>query len=124
VAQKHTAIGDMHQDPASKAPGRKLIIQYEIEVSQPPKRVRSPEFSLFWPEIEWHRSRVHKLILTIRDLYGNDVALMFRTRQFRRNLSHGGGVRVFQLDQGCRAVARDMGVKLFLWGEKMEGYAE
>jgi hypothetical protein len=57
-------------------------------------------------------------------MFGSDVPLMFRTRQFRRNVRNGAGIRIFQLDQGCRAVARDMGVKLFTWGEKMEGYAE
>lgn len=48
--------------------------------------------------------------------------MMLRTRHIRENTQDWGLLKVFQLDEGCRAVARGMGVREFSWGAKLEGY--
>ncbi|RSH79695.1 uncharacterized protein EHS24_009347 [Apiotrichum porosum] len=75
-----------------------------------------------WNEIAWHRGRVRELIQFMRGLFGSDLPLMFRTRQLRLQHDHFKVLRIFQLDQGCRAIAKEMAVRLFTWGGKLEGY--
>ena len=62
------------------------------------------------------------MIKTVQDMFGKDTPLMFRTRQLRSSASDFNMLKIFQLDQGWRAVAKEMGVKLFTWGGKLEGY--
>lgn len=47
---------------------------------------------------------------------------MLRTRQLRKKDDHEGLLKIFQLDQSARSVAREEGVRDFSWGEKLEGY--
>lgn len=47
---------------------------------------------------------------------------MFRTRQHRAKNKWGGVLKIAQIDQSVRAVARDLGVRWFTWGSKLEGY--
>jgi len=49
---------------------------------------------------------------------------MFRTRQLRKKDENFSIMKIFQLDQSCKSVARELGVKLFSWGEKLEGYTK
>lgn len=63
------------------------------------------------------------MIKAIREMYGEELPLMFRTRQIRSQTKAFNLLKIFQLDQGCRAVAKEMGVKLFTWGGKLEGYS-
>jgi hypothetical protein len=38
-------------------------------------------------------------------------------------MANGDGLlRIFQLDQGARALSKELNMKLFTWGEKLEGY--
>jgi hypothetical protein len=65
-----------------------------------------------WSQIEWHRSRFQKLIHYLRDLYQDDtLPMMFRTRQIRKQANYDGMLKIFQLDQSCRAIARAMGLR-------------
>jgi len=59
-------------------------------------------------------------------MFDSNTPIMFRTRQIRKDRDDGGvaTLRIFQLDQGCRAVAKDMDVRLFTWGGKLEGYQQ
>lgn len=47
---------------------------------------------------------------------------MLRTRQLRKKDDHEGLLKIFQLDQSAKSVAREEGVREFGWGEKLEGY--
>lgn len=77
----------------------------------------------FFPnELKWHRSRIQEFITYIRSMFGDDVPLMFRTRQHRAKNKWGGVLKIFQLDQSIRAVTRAMGVRYFTWGSKLEGW--
>lgn len=76
----------------------------------------------FYEELKWHRSRVRELIALIRQMYGENVPLMFRTRQHRAKNRWGGVLKIFQLDQSIKTVAREMGVRYFSWGSKLEGW--
>lgn len=86
-------------------------------------KTRGEGHAYFWSEIAWHRGRVRKMITSIRDMYGADLPLMFRTRQLRLQTKWDSMLKIFQLDQGCRAIAKEMDVKLFTWGGKLEGYS-
>jgi hypothetical protein len=55
-------------------------------------------------------------------MYGQDRPLMFRTRQIRKN--QNGQMTIFQLDQSCRAISKELDLRLFTWGGKLEGYME
>jgi len=78
----------------------------------------------FYEELKWHRMRVRELIVLIRTMYGEKVPLMFRTRQHRAKNRWGGVLKIFQLDQSVRTVARELGVRIFPWGSKLEGWLE
>lgn len=65
-----------------------------------------------------------ELVQFFRDLYGEDVPLMLRTRQHRGKNEHGGTLKIAQLDQSVRSIASEMNVKLFTWGDKLEGWLE
>lgn len=65
-----------------------------------------------------------ELVLHLRQMYGQDTPLMIRTRQHRGRNEHGGALKIAQLDQSVRTVARDLDVKLFTWGDKLEGWLE
>ena len=67
---------------------------------------------------------MHSTIDSIRTHFGADIPLMFRTRQIRKSDYHDGILKIFQIDQSCRAVAKELGVRLFTWGGKMEGYTQ
>lgn len=77
-----------------------------------------------YSELIWHRSRVHALIHRTRELYGPNVPIMFRTRHFRKNNNWNRVRHIFQLDQSLRAIGEELGVKLFVWGGKLEGITE
>jgi len=79
---------------------------------------------LTYSEINWHRSRVHSLIARTRQLYGSNVPIMFRTRHFRIDNQWNRIIRIFQLDESVRAIATELGVKLFMWGDKLEGQTD
>jgi len=83
---------------------------------------KHPEYGFTYREIQWHRSRFHELINLVRGMWGQDVPLMFRTRQHRLYNHDGGVLKIFQFDQSCRALAKEVGVRLFTWGGKMEGW--
>jgi hypothetical protein len=76
----------------------------------------------FYEEIKWHRARIQEFILYMREMFGEDVPMMFRTRQHRARNRWGGVLKIAQIDQSCRAITKEMGVKLFTWGSKLEGY--
>jgi hypothetical protein len=76
----------------------------------------------FYEELKWHRSRVHELIVYLRSMFGEDVPLMFRTRQHRAKNRWGGVLKIFQLDQSLKSLARETGVRYFSWGSKLEGW--
>lgn len=82
------------------------------------------ETGLLWPEVRWHRARFVEFIGWIYDKYGKHVPLMIRTRHIRDKNNNGGKIRVFQLDQSNRAVAKEFGLPLFTWGDKIEGWVK
>jgi hypothetical protein len=55
-------------------------------------------------------------------MYGEEVPMMLRTRQHRGMDEHGGKLKIAQLDQSLRSIAKEMDVKLFTWGDKLEGW--
>jgi hypothetical protein len=75
-----------------------------------------------YEEIAWHRSRIRELINHLRDMFGESTPMMFRVRQHRLRNHQGGVMKIHQLDQSSRAICKEMGVKLFLWGERLEGF--
>ncbi|KAG9019645.1 hypothetical protein FRB90_011991 [Tulasnella sp. 427] len=77
-----------------------------------------------YTELIWHRSRVHALIHYTRQLYGPKIPIMFRTRHFRHDNRWNHILRLFQLDQSVRAIAEELGIKLFTWGGKLEGHTD
>ncbi|KAG9008586.1 hypothetical protein FRB95_001310 [Tulasnella sp. JGI-2019a] len=79
---------------------------------------------LTYSEINWHRSRVHALISKTRQLYGSQVPIMFRTRHLRKDNRWNRVLRIFQLDQSVRAIAEELGIKLFDWGGNLEGQTD
>ena len=85
--------------------------------------MRGKAHGYFWDELAWHRGRVRKLITKMRDVFGQDLPLMYRTRQLRAHTEHDEMLKIAQLDQGWRALARELGVRLFTWGGKLEGYS-
>lgn len=50
------------------------------------------------------------------------MPMMVRTRHIRLITGWWLQLKIQQLDQGCRAVARGLGVREFTWGDKLEGY--
>ncbi|WOO86168.1 uncharacterized protein LOC62_07G009656 [Vanrija pseudolonga] len=82
---------------------------------------RAQAHGILWHEAAWFRARIHALFAAVRTLYPA-APVMFRTRQIREVHSYDQLLRVFQLDQAARAVAKEDGVALFTWGEKLEGY--
>ena len=63
-----------------------------------------------------------ELIQFFRGMYGEEVPVMLRTRQHRGMDEHGGKLKIAQLDQSLRSIAKEMDVKLFTWGDKLEGW--
>jgi hypothetical protein len=55
-------------------------------------------------------------------MYGPDTPMMYRTRQHRAKNRWGGTLKIAQLEQSNRAITREMGVRWFTWGSKLEGY--
>lgn len=49
---------------------------------------------------------------------------MFRTRHMRKDNWGAREWRIFQLDQSVRAISEELGIKLYLWGDKLEGQTE
>jgi hypothetical protein len=65
-----------------------------------------------YAQIKWHRSRIQKLIHLLHDMYDDQaLPMMFRTRQIRKQAKWGGMLKIFQLDQSCRAIAKKMGLR-------------
>lgn len=83
--------------------------------------VRGKELGFWWTEIAWFRGRVRQLVLRIGDMWPK-AHIMFRTRQLRAATADWHILKIFQLDQALRAVGKDMGIRLFTWGDKLEGY--
>ncbi|WVW81133.1 hypothetical protein I302_103124 [Kwoniella bestiolae CBS 10118] len=76
-------------------------------------------------QIQWHQSRLAALFTYLREIYNQpDLPLMFRTRHIRANMNYGGGLKIAQIDQGAREVCEAMGVKLFRWGDLLEGVSD
>ena len=48
--------------------------------------------------------------------------MMLRTRQHRGMDENSGKLKIAQLDQSLRSIAKEMDVKLFTWGDKLEGW--
>lgn len=84
---------------------------------------RGNNHGFLFNELAWHRSRLRELIDFVRANYGTPP-IMYRTRQIRKHTAHDELLRIFQLDESCRAVALEMGVKEFTWGDKLEGYVK
>ncbi|KIY43158.1 hypothetical protein FISHEDRAFT_78811 [Fistulina hepatica ATCC 64428] len=82
----------------------------------------SSTYGFTYNELAWHRQRVAKLVSRIRELYGQDVPLMFRTRQIRQQTNDFKLLKIFQFDQGLRALAKQLNIGLWTWGGKLEGY--
>lgn len=82
---------------------------------------RGSAHGFWWNELAWFRGRVRALVGLVRDLWPH-TPVMFRTRQLRAAADDFHLLTIFQLDQGLRALGRELGVKLFTWGDKLEGY--
>ena len=96
-----------------------MLAQYGEE-----HRDRQKARGFLWGEIAWHRSRLREMITFVREKYGQDLPMMFRTRHIRAKMGADQLLHVAQLDQSGRAASRDMGIRLFTWGEKLEGYMQ
>lgn len=100
-----------------------MYIKQHSDIMQLARRdPKTVNFGNFYRELVWHRSRVVELINWLKDRYGHGVPLMWRTRHIREKNNHGGKLKVYQIDQSNRAVAKEMGLPLFTWGDKIEGY--
>lgn len=81
----------------------------------------SKSHGFWWNELSWFRGRVRKLVASVRSLYPQ-TPIMFRTRQLRAVAEDFHLLTIFQLDQGLRALGSELGVRLFTWGDQLEGY--
>ncbi|WWC92050.1 uncharacterized protein L201_007004 [Kwoniella dendrophila CBS 6074] len=73
-------------------------------------------------QIQWHQSRLTTLFDFLKEIYDNtELPIMFRTRHIRSNMENGGGLKIAQLDQGAREICDYLGIKLFRWGDLLEG---
>lgn len=62
--------------------------------------------------IKWHRMRMQKLIHYLREMFADEtLPMMYRTRQIRKQAWGGGMLKIFQLDQSCRAIAKKLGLR-------------
>lgn len=82
---------------------------------------RGSAHGFWWNELAWFRGRVRLLVRRVREIWPK-TPVMFRTRQLRANADDFHLLTIFQLDQGLRALGKELGVKLFTWGDKLEGY--
>lgn len=65
-----------------------------------------------YAQIKWHPSRIQKLIHFLHDMYDDQaLPMMFRTRQIRKQAKWAGMLKIFQLDQSCRAIAKKLGLR-------------
>ncbi|KZT55629.1 hypothetical protein CALCODRAFT_498385 [Calocera cornea HHB12733] len=84
---------------------------------------RSAQEGLSFQEVRYHQQRASSLLRLLRTLYPS-TPTMYRSRHLRASNDRGRIMRVFQLDQGWRAVCEALGVRVFDWGGKLEGYTE
>lgn len=68
-----------------------------------------------FPDVQWHSYRLMELIQYIRGMFGDDIPLMYRSRQLRLSDYRRGMLKIFQLDQGNKDTARRMGVRCVCW---------
>ena len=87
---------------------------------------REDAHGFLYSEMDWYRARLYRLVALLRGMYGEDVPLMLRTRHMRLSATYRqwGVLMIQQLDQAARSVAQQMGVRLFTWGDRLEGYQE
>ncbi|KZO90796.1 hypothetical protein CALVIDRAFT_375087 [Calocera viscosa TUFC12733] len=85
---------------------------------------RPGRVGLSFQEARYHQLRSAALVRLVRAQYGNSVPMMYRSRHLRATNTRGTMLRIFQLDQGWRAVCEAMGVRVFDWGGKLEGYTD
>lgn len=64
------------------------------------------------------------MIKHLRATYGQDLPVLLRTRQHRLRTANFQALYIYQLDQSLRRAAMDVGARLFLWGDLLEGYVK
>ncbi|KAK9364369.1 hypothetical protein V1509DRAFT_636619 [Lipomyces kononenkoae] len=69
---------------------------------------------LFWEELVFFKSRMEKFIKFIRDIFGADVPLMYRSLTMRQE-SRSADLAGLDMDRVTRALATKHGVEIFEW---------
>jgi len=83
---------------------------------------RGSAVGFLYNQIAWHRSRGQEIVAYLRELYGPRLPIMYRTRHLRKMVGDSHVLHIFQLDQSWRTICNALGLKLFTWGDKMEGF--
>jgi len=73
-------------------------------------------------EMRWFKTRYTTLLGNLRDLYGQSLPILIRRRHHRGDGRWGAALRIFQLDQIATSLCREHRLKVFTWGDKLEGY--
>ncbi|KZT55628.1 hypothetical protein CALCODRAFT_498379 [Calocera cornea HHB12733] len=85
---------------------------------------RRSQEGLSFQEVRYHQQRVVALLRLLRAQFGPLVPMMYRSRHLRSSNDRGLMLRIAQLDQGWRAVGEAMGVRVFDWGSRLEGFTD
>ncbi|KZO90794.1 hypothetical protein CALVIDRAFT_375904 [Calocera viscosa TUFC12733] len=79
---------------------------------------------LSFQEARYHQAQASLLVRLVRAQFGPLTPMMYRSRHLRATNEGGRMMRVQQLDQAWRGVCALMGVRVFEWGARLEGYTE
>lgn len=85
-----------------------------------PSSQHSYERPLTFAELAWHRTRLSKVIGTLRQMYPG-VPLMFRLGQPHHTSANSGNIAVFQLNRSARQAMKELGVPIFEWATLLQG---
>lgn len=124
VSKPHFSLWPILTPPLLQLFWDEHFLEWHRTQLSPEQSPPASQLGYTYPELSWHRSRLRGFVHHLRSRFGADTPLMLRTRQFRKRDKDHGQLKIFQLDQSARSVAREEGVREFGWGEKLEGYGE
>ncbi|KAK9453432.1 hypothetical protein V1511DRAFT_504704 [Dipodascopsis uninucleata] len=78
---------------------------------------------IHWSELEFYIQRSRVFIKSIRNLFGNDVPIMYRTAIQHRNAGITD-LPLYNLDRAARFVAHQADIEIFDWGKMMAGFQD
>ncbi|KAK9460622.1 uncharacterized protein V1516DRAFT_665018 [Lipomyces oligophaga] len=78
---------------------------------------------LYWSELVFYKNRLNKFIRTLKDIFGEDVPMLYRSALSHR--SEGiNDVPMYELDRMARLVAHHQSVEVMEWGLTVTGYTD